>query len=44
MNNKELLEAIKTFKQVGSILTIEDIVKCIKLLKGIDIKKWVIQI
>ena len=38
MNNKELLEAIKTFKQVGSILTIEDIVKSIKLLKGIDIK------
>ena len=35
--DKELLEAIKTFKQVGSILTIEDIVKSIKLLKGIDI-------
>lgn len=39
MNNKELLEAIKTFKKVGSILTIEDIVKAMKLLKGIDIKK-----
>ena len=35
--DKKLLEAIKTFKQVGSILTIEDIVKGIKLLKGIDI-------
>jgi hypothetical protein len=37
--DKKLLEAIKTFKKVGSILTIEDIVKSIKLLKGIDIKK-----
>lgn len=37
--DKELLEAIKTFKQVDSILTIDDIVKGMKLLKGIDIKK-----
>lgn len=37
--DEKILEAIKTFKKVGSILTIEDIVKAMKLLKGIDIKK-----
>jgi len=36
--DKKLLDIIKNFKQVDCKLTIEDVAKSIKLLKGIDIK------